>query len=194
MKSESRGRELFIVDNSVEGWTGLRYLGDWTEFATSFDIATGYFDIGSLLALDGKWQQLDKIRILMGAEMMPATKALLLKAVEEHAKAKLDESLEATKDKNPFLTGVPAILGALTSGQIECRVYNKDEFHAKAYITHAKSAVIGSQALVGSSNFTKPGLTNNVELNVQIQSSREVAQLPAQRDLSDSGNVYGRIH
>ena len=30
---------------------------------------------------------------------------------------------------------------------------------------------------MGSSNFTKPGLTENIELNVQIQSAREVAQL-----------------
>jgi hypothetical protein len=37
--------------------------------------------------------------------------------------------------------------------------------------------VVGSQALVGSSNFSAPGLTKNIELNVQIQSAREVAQL-----------------
>ena len=30
---------------------------------------------------------------------------------------------------------------------------------------------------MGSSNFTRPGLTKNIELNVQIQSAREVAQL-----------------
>ena len=36
---------------------------------------------------------------------------------------------------------------------------------------------MGAQALVGSSNFTRPGLTKNIELNVQIQSAREVAQL-----------------
>ena len=51
------------------------------------------------------------------------------------------------------------------------------QFHAKAYITHAKLEVVGAQALVGSSNFTRPGLTKNIELNVQIQSAREVAQL-----------------
>ena len=27
------GRDLFIVDNSVEGWTGLRYLEEWTTIA-----------------------------------------------------------------------------------------------------------------------------------------------------------------
>ena len=44
-------------------------------------------------------------------------------------------------------------------------------------VTHAKLEVVGAQALVGSSNFTRPGLTRNIELNVQIQSGREVAQL-----------------
>ena len=157
MTTESKGRDLFIVDNSVSGWTGLRYLEEWSGIAKAFDIATGYFEIGALLALDGKWQQLDKIRILMGAETTHRTRKALLEAVRTRAVEILDESIEADKEANPFLHGVPAILEALRSGQIECRVYDQDKFHAKAYITHAKLEVVGSQALVGSSNFTAPG-------------------------------------
>ena len=56
MNMDSKGKDLFIVDNSVEGWTGLRYLEEWTTIAKAFDIATGYFEISALLALDGKWQ------------------------------------------------------------------------------------------------------------------------------------------
>lgn len=175
--NESKGRDLFIVDNSVSGWSGLRYLGDWTGIAKSFDIATGFFEIGALLELDGKWQSLEKIRILMGAEMTHRTKKALLESVTKLATEKLDKSIDLNKTPNPFLNGVPAILEALKSGKIECRVYDKDKFHAKAYITHAKMDVIGSQALVGSSNFTKPGLTDNIELNIQVQSAREVNQL-----------------
>ncbi len=177
MTVESKGRDLFIVDNSVSGWTGLRYLEEWTGIAKAFDIATGYFEIGALLALDGKWQPLEKIRILMGAEMTQRTRKALLEAVKSQAIEQLDRSIETTKDANPFLTGVSAILEALRSRQIECRVYDRDKFHAKAYITHAKLEVVGSQALVGSSNFTKPGLTENIELNIQVQSAREVGQL-----------------
>ena len=70
--SEAGGGELFIVDNSVSGWTGLEYLSQWTDVARSFDIATGFFEIGSLLALDGKWQQLEGIRLLMGDEVFGA--------------------------------------------------------------------------------------------------------------------------
>jgi len=177
MSPESKGRDLFIVDNSVSGWTALRYLEEWSGIAKAFDIATGYFEIGALLALDKKWQPLDKIRILMGAETTHRTRKALLEAVRARAVEVLDQSIEEDKDANPFLHGVPAVLEALRSGQIECRVYDKDKFHAKAYITHAKLEVVGSQALVGSSNFTRPGLTKNIELNIQVQSAREVAQL-----------------
>ena len=177
MIADSKGRGLFIVDNSVSGWTGLRYLEEWSGIAKAFDIATGYFEIDALLVLDGRWQALDKIRILMGSETTHRTRKTLLDAVRARAVQILDGSLEANKDTNPFLHRVPAILEALRSGQIECRVYDKDKFHAKAHITHAKIDVIGSQALVGSSNFTSPGLTKNIELNIQVQSAREVAQL-----------------
>lgn len=172
-----RGSDLFIVDNSDEGWAGLRYLHDWCSIARQFDIATGYFEIGALLGLDGEWQKLDKIRLLMGDETTQRTKRELLDAIRGRATRRLDESIEAGKDENPFLSGIPAIVEALRSKQIECRVYSKDKFHAKAYITHAKMDVVGAQALVGSSNFTRPGLTDNVELNIQVQSGREVAQL-----------------
>jgi hypothetical protein len=177
MTTESRGRDLFIVDNSASGWTGLRYLEEWTSIAKAFDIATGYFEIGGLLALDGKWQTLEKIRILMGDEMTQRTRKAILDALRNRAVEMLDQSIEAVKEGDPFLHGVPRILDALKSKQIECRVYDKDKFHAKAYITHAKLEVVGSQALVGSSNFSVPGLTRNVELNIQVQSAREVAQL-----------------
>ena len=177
MNTDRQGRELFIVDNSVSGWTGLRYLEEWCTIAKSFDIATGFFEIGALLALDGKWQQLDKIRILMGSEMTGRTRKALLDSVRNDVSQVLDQSIEQQKTPEPFLERVPAILEALRNKKIECRVYDKSKFHAKAYITHARLEVVGAQALVGSSNFTGPGLTQNIELNVQIQSAREVAQL-----------------
>jgi superfamily II DNA or RNA helicase len=171
------GKELFIVDNSVSGWTGLRYLEEWAQIARAFDIATGYFEMGALLGLDGRWQELEKIRVLMGAETSARTRKALVEALRFQASEALDRSIEDIKDQNPFLRGVPAVLEALKSGQIECKVYGHDKFHAKAYITHSKLEVVGSQALVGSSNFTVPGLTQNVELNIQVQSAREVKQL-----------------
>ena len=180
-KSEHKEQpgELFIVDNSDSDWKGLRYLEEWTEIASSFDIATGYFEIGALLGLEGKWQKLDKIRILMGDEVSARTRQAMLESLERTIKEKLDESLESEKEPNDFLSGVPAIVDAMRERRIECRVYAKRKFHAKAYITHPRVTVIGSVALVGSSNFTVPGLTQNIELNIQVRAPGDVSQLQA---------------
>lgn len=165
--TSSTGSELFIVDNSNDDWKVLRYLHDWCQISRQFDIATGYFEIGSLLALKDEWQKVDSIRILMGDEVSQRTKDAFEKSLK-NVTARLDSSIENEKQKNDFLTGVPAIVEALRAGRIQCRVYRKEKFHAKAYITHSRIEVVGSAALVGSSNFTYPGLTENLELNVQI--------------------------
>lgn len=168
VKPDGKGSDLFIVDNSAVEWKVARYLRDWCEVAKAFDIATGYFEIGSLLALNDQWQQLESIRILMGDEVSLRTHQAFERAFER-IQAVLDISLEDEKEKNDFLKGVPAIVAALESGQIQCRVYADRKFHAKAYITHTKFEIMPPVALVGSSNFTYPGLHDNVELNIQIR-------------------------
>lgn len=166
-RTSPTGSELFIVDNSDADWKVLRYLHDWCQISKAIDIATGYFEIGSLLSLKDEWQKVDQIRILMGDEVSSRTNDAFIK-LKDRAAGHLDDSIEAEKTKNDFLAGVPAIVEAIQSRKIQCRIYRKDKFHAKAYITHARLEVVGSSALVGSSNFTHPGLTENVELNVQI--------------------------
>lgn len=174
-KPPKSGGDLFIVDNSDQDWKVLQYLREWTDIAHRFDVATAYFEIGALLALDGQWQKLDNLRILMGPEVSTRTKKALLDGVKAIEQA-LDTSIEREKEANDFLSGVPGIVDALRRRQIECRVYTKRKFHAKTYITHAKRTVIGASALVGSSNLTYPGLTENVELNVQIRREVELLQ------------------
>src|SRR5438093_2796315 len=136
-RTSKTGSELFIVDNSDVDWKVLRYLHDWCQISKAIDIATGYFEIGSLLALKDEWQKVDQIRILMGDEVSLRT----LRAFEVGLSAvvqQLDASLEREKEQNAFLPGVDAIVNAIRSGKIVCRVYRQEKFHAKAYITHAR--------------------------------------------------------
>ena len=53
----------------------MRYLRDWCPLSKGIDIATGYFEIGSLLALGDEWAKVDQIRILMGDEVSRRTKS-----------------------------------------------------------------------------------------------------------------------
>ena len=59
--TKKTGNDLFIVDNSDEDWKVLNYLTEWADISSRFDIATGYFEIGSLLALDGT---VDKVHLV----------------------------------------------------------------------------------------------------------------------------------
>ena len=47
-RTSKTGSELFIVDNSDVDWKVLRYLHDWCQISKAIDIASGYFEIGSL--------------------------------------------------------------------------------------------------------------------------------------------------
>jgi len=118
MPETKSGSELFIVDNSDAEWKVVDYLREWTEISNQFDISTGYFEIGVLLALDGHWQKVEKIHILMGDEATKRTKVTLLQGIKQ----KLDDSIEAEKEKNDFLHGVSAIIEGIKSGQIDPRL------------------------------------------------------------------------
>jgi superfamily II DNA or RNA helicase len=159
----STAGDFVIVDNSDKHWKALEYLRQWCAISSGIDIATGHFEIGSLLALDGEWQKVGRIRVLLGGPSSRPTQEAVRQAATE-----LQTSLASERRADPFLSGLPAVVDAMRSGQIEARVYRKSKFHAKAYITHSTLDVVGSAALVGSSNFTRPGLTGNVELNVRF--------------------------
>lgn len=177
-------RRLYVVDNSSEEQSVKQYLTEWCDVSKQMDIATGYLEIGGLLDLDSKWQKLDKIRIILGNEMTRRTQEVI-EAVKQALLDHLRESIDTEQEHNEFLIGVPAIIDAMKNRKIECRVFDKDKFHSKAYITYFRddyrAQFISSMnlpngyALVGSSNFTHAGLTKNIELNVQVDN--EVAEL-----------------
>lgn len=152
-----------IIDNRNDN-TALEALKKLLPESQSLDVASGFFEIGSLLALDGLWQPLSQIRILMGDEMTRRTKSELVKALVEKA----DDSVEEAKERDDSLTGLDAIRDALKSGKVQAKVYAQAKFHAKAYLFDTKAGQLSDYAIVGSSNFTKPGLTQNIELNLAM--------------------------
>lgn len=170
-------KDLYVIDNSSDDRSVKKYLTEWCSVSKQMDIATGYFEIGGLLDLDQSWQKLDRIRIILGNEMTKRTKDVVDFVVNAILK-RLKDSVDTEQEHNEFLIGVPAIVDAMKSGKIECRVFDRDKFHAKAYITYfrddyrdqfiASMNLPDGYALVGSSNFTHAGLTKNIELNVQV--------------------------
>jgi hypothetical protein len=67
-----------IIDNRKDN-TVLNALRKLLPNLQKMDIATGVFEIGSFLQLEGLWQDVQRIRILMGDETTRRTKSEILK-------------------------------------------------------------------------------------------------------------------
>lgn len=161
-----------ILDNRA-GNTVLEAFRRLLPHSRRWDAATGYFEIGSLLDLDCLWQSLEGMRIVLGDEVTKRTRQELIAALREQS----EQSIEAAKEKDDSLTGMDAIRQSLISGHIQARVYSKAKFHAKGYIMEGNANSLTDFAVIGSSNFTHPGLTQNIELNILTTEQYQIAAL-----------------
>ncbi|MBI3921102.1 MAG: DEAD/DEAH box helicase family protein [Armatimonadetes bacterium] len=150
-----------LIDNTPDR-TALDALKALLPSSKKWDIATGFFEIGAFDLLEGLWQPLEKIRILLGDETTKRTRQALVGSLREQS----DESIEAAKERDDSLTGLQAVRAALQSKRIEARVYTRAKFHAKAHRLETHPPTPVNYGLIGSSNFTQPGLTRNLELNL----------------------------
>jgi len=163
-----------IIDNRNDN-TVLAALKKLFANLQNIDIATGFFEIGSFLLLEQLWQDLKRIRIMMGDETTKRTKKAILESVLEQS----NQSIEKRKEEDDALTGLDAAKQAILNKQILLKIYSQSKFHAKSYLMESKEHSPVDFAIVGSSNFTKPGLTKNIELNLfstdqaHIQALRE---------------------
>ena len=161
-----------LIDNIQNNTLG-RTLETLLPQSISLDVATGTFEIGAFLSLGETWQHLDGIRLLMGDETTRRTKEQIVKALQEIT----NDSLESVKERDDTLQGLAAVRDAIRRGQIEVRVYDRAKFHAKLNLMCAQPPSPVNFATVGSSNFTRPGLTQNVELNCFITDATHIAKL-----------------
>ncbi len=150
-----------IIDNRGENKV-LNALKRLLPNLQRMDVATGVFEVGSFLLLEGLWQDLERIRILMGDETARRTKREIVQAMLQTS----NDSIEREKEHDDALTGLPAVRNAIAKKSIMLRTYSKSKFHAKSYLMESKEASPVDFAIVGSSNFTRPGLTENLELNL----------------------------
>src|SRR5260370_5945836 len=124
-----------LVDNLGDN-TLLSALKQLLPFAQALDVATGTFEIGSLLALDGLWQQLEKVRVLMGDEPTRRTRHELIAALKVQSEASIEAEKE--RDDTEALTGLESIRTALVDSKVVARIYTRAKFHAKAYYLPTK--------------------------------------------------------
>jgi superfamily II DNA or RNA helicase len=134
----------------------------------SLDIATAYFNVGGWQLLREGLDGLGAFRLLLGDEP-EAGADLGLREIG----AKPVKGLIRDLAKEPFneqtLRLVEDLVAFLRRPQVQVRLFTKGFLHAKCYLFYSGGGFAHFNpvaAIVGSSNFTRPGLLTNKELNL----------------------------
>lgn len=130
----------------------------------TLDIATGYFRIEAWLNLESAFNKLTSLRLLIGSEP-----AIIPAGVDRIDLVKYYRNLVKKQiEKEPFRIEyqqqLQRLIDYLNQTHIQVRLFGA--LGKKNQFLHAKAYIFDEYSIVGSSNFTPSGLTNNSELNI----------------------------
>jgi len=131
------------------------------------DVATAFFNLRGLEALEPEIERLRALRLLLGQEQEQAF------VLGERLLAELED---AAARGEIIVPEIARWRDFLAKEQVEIRRYAKTFCHGKAYIVEGVP-VLRAVGIVGSSNFTGAGLTTNLELNAVLKQSSAVREL-----------------
>jgi len=139
-----------------------------------FDVATAYFSISAYRLVAEQLHSTGAFRLLIGSDPQTGTDVGLRPDHERQLAARMQGDLAAEPFNEETLKLVEQLIAYLRSDKVQVRLFDKGFLHAKAYLFHHDRVGTSNRgdrlqpfaAIVGSSNFTGPGLTSNRELNL----------------------------
>lgn len=152
----------------------------------TFDILVGYFRTSGFKALCNEFENIDKIRILIGLSTDKQTveayqKSKQLDFLESHSNTKdifskeLEKELYSSEDNYDVEYSIRKFVEFLISGKLELRAFPSRDLHAKVYISKfRKDDRDYGRVITGSSNFSENGLNSQYEFNVELKNSIDV--------------------
>ena len=152
-----------------------------TKDTQFFDVLVGYFYTSGFHMLYPSLEKTEKIRILIGISTNQQTSELIQTShqqslqfshaeTKEHFSGLLAGEMEEAADSKNVEDGVVKFLEWLKSGKLEMKAYPTENLHAKLYIMSFHEADRDAGRIItGSSNFTKSGLVDNLEFNVELK-------------------------
>ena len=174
-----------IIDNNRKFLkdTLIEVSKDFSEIS----IATGYWDLEGMKLILPQIENYSKIRILIGREPMIARYHMQLPE-PDFPDQDFKYDLSTLKPESSLTETVAKIQELIEKGTLEVRVYRKNFLHAKCYIfgSYTTDHAIG---IIGSSNFTKNGLTQNTELNA-LESDHRIVLSEPKTESQEVGHLF----
>ena len=155
--------------------------------AQYFDSLVGYFRTSGFYRLYKSFENIDKIRILIGLNVDRKTLDFLQETgqqkfdfegqakIRQQYQEEIKAEFETSDDTEEVDLGVNKFRELLRSGKIEMKACREQNIHAKVYITrYGEDMPIYGSVITGSSNFTENGLNAQYEFNVELKDTPDV--------------------
>ncbi len=164
----------FVIDNAERRLADvLNELLSASE-GKPLDVVTAYFSVSGYRLVQEGLDRLGAFRLLIGSDPQSGADLGLKPNDAPGLSARLRGELDAEAFTPETLRLVEKLIGFLRRDEVAVRHFDKGFLHAKAYLFHQDAVGPRNRAdrlrpfaaIVGSSNFTGPGLMSNRELNV----------------------------
>jgi superfamily II DNA or RNA helicase len=159
----------FVIDNQQHKMADVLNGLLAEHSGQSLDVATAYFNVGGWQLVRQNLQGVGNFRLLLGDEPEDGTDLGLRPTAKMKPVKGLIRDLAGAEFNPQTLLLVEELIAFLRRPAVSVRLYTKGFLHAKSYIFYGGGDFDRLQpvaAIVGSSNFTRPGLTTNKELNL----------------------------
>src|SRR2546423_2121820 len=134
----------------------------------SLDVATAYFNVGGWQLLRDGLNGLGNFRLLLGDEPEAGSDLGLREIGAKPVKGLIRDLAKETFNEKT-LRQVEDLVAFVREDHVQLRLYTQVFLHARSYIFYSGGGLerfLPLAAIVGSSNFTRPGLQTNKELNL----------------------------
>lgn len=152
-----------------------------------FDILVGYFRTSGFYKLYQEFENIDKIRILVGlnadkkaVDIIQTSKQQTLNfeshtITKEKISATIKQELYESDDNYNVEFGILKFIEYIKSGKLEIKAYPSYNIHAKVYISRFQENDRDfGRVITGSSNFSESGLNSQYEFNVELKNASDV--------------------
>jgi SNF2 family DNA or RNA helicase/HKD family nuclease len=190
----------FVIDNQDHRLADVlnELLGQTS--GKPLDIATAYFAISGYRLVKDHLHKVGVFRLILGSEPHSGVD-IGLRPNAEALKKRLKGDLEAEPFNEATLKLVEELIAFVRADKVQVRLYDKGFLHAKAYLFHQDKVGPHNMAdrlrpfaaIVGSSNFTGPGLVSNQELNLvhRVITTNEEA---VDREAAERASYLEHVH
>ncbi len=158
-----------ILDNRTPETALANKIKELIKETKTAKFATGYFYVDGYNLVKEDMQNIENLQIIMGDETTVATKEEISrgydeqykKAIVNNIKENILEDISKLSDEDQKRK-IRDFHDLIAEDRADIKIFNKGKFHPKLYIFRGSNQT----AIVGSSNFTRPGMEENVELNI----------------------------